>query len=89
MHQVPGIENVLYTGADIAELAVEDNRRKFEAQQLEGRENLEQQRAGPDAAATATKTAWRLQDPEFVQADLVEELPASQDGNPFDLVFVR
>ncbi|CAN0502596.1 unnamed protein product, partial [Scytosiphon promiscuus] len=30
MQQVPGIENVLYTGADIAEDAVEDNRRKVE-----------------------------------------------------------
>lgn len=90
MHQVPGIENVRYTGADIAGLAVEDNRRNFEIQQLEERENVEQEGAGSDAAAAATaKTMWRLQDPEFVRADLVEEIPASQDGHPFDLVFVR
>lgn len=90
MYQVPGIENVRYTGADIAGLAVEDNQRKFEIQQLEGGESVEQERAGSDASAAATaKTVWRLQDPEFVRADLVEEIPASQDGNPFDLVFVR
>lgn len=85
MQQVPGIENVMYTGADIAEVAVEDNRRHFELQL-----NAEQEGAGSDVDAAATApTVWRLQDPEFVQADLVEALPASQDGKPFDLVFVR
>ena len=86
MHQVTGIENLRYTGADIAGLAVEDNRRKFEMQRMEAGANLAQEESGGGASV---QTMWRLQDPEFVQADLVEGLPASQDGTPFDLVFVR
>lgn len=30
-----------------------------------------------------------LRDPVFVQVDLVEEVPTAQDGQAFDLIFVR
>lgn len=83
MPLVSGIQNVKYTGADIVEVAVETNRRKFGADI--GDEDLE---LGEDVAA-AMRRGGGLKDPVFVTADLVEGVPASPDGTPFDLVFVR
>ncbi|CAN0119371.1 unnamed protein product, partial [Ectocarpus sp. 4 AP-2014] len=86
MPLVSGIQNVQYTGADIVEIAVETNRNKFGSDITEiGDEDLE---VGREIAA-AMRRGDGLKDPAFVVADLVEGVPASQDGAPFDLVFVR
>lgn len=86
MPLVSGIQNIQYTGADIVEIAVETNRKIFGADITEiGDEDLE---VGREIAA-AMRRGEGLKDPSFVVADLVEGVPASQDGAPFDLVFVR
>ncbi|CAN0140512.1 unnamed protein product, partial [Ectocarpus fasciculatus] len=86
MPLVHGIQNVQYTGADIVEIAVDINREKFGMDiKGVGDEDLE---LGKDVAA-AMRRGEGLKDPVFVVADLVEGVPASQDGAPFDLVFVR
>lgn len=81
---VSGIESVDYTGADIAERAVMDNRIKLAGEfgKLHGTD------IGEEIAAVLA-TGGGLQEPVFVQEDLVDRLPPSPDGNPFDLVFVR
>lgn len=73
---VPGIDKVRYTGADVAKIIVEDNKDKFG---LSGRGIREDRDA----------VVGNLRNPVFVQADLVEAVPSSEDGSPFDLIFVR
>lgn len=86
MPLVEGIENVHYTGADIVELAVENNQKRFETG---GSESGGEDPELGDAIAAFQEMGKGLQDPVFVQADMVEGLPTSQDGAPYDLVFVR
>lgn len=85
MSLVSGIEHVRYTGADISERAVEDNRIKFgiHGSAMGGDKN------GGQADADGVSAGGGVRDPVFVRADLVEGVPASQDGNPYDLIFVR
>lgn len=86
---VPGIENVRYTGADISELVVEDNRRKFGVEQGGGgRSDGAAQELGEEVSALV-EGGGGLRGPVFERADLVEGVPASEDGEPYDLVFVR
>lgn len=88
MPLVTGIENVRYTGVDIVELVVENNREKFGAgRETEDKEVMAAELGLP--VAEAMQRGKGLRDPVFVAADLVEGLPASQDGKPYDLVFVR
>lgn len=88
MPLVTGIKDVQYTGADIVDVAVESNRDKFGPGRETGDEVLEVAELGEEVAAVMRRGEG-LADPVFVTADLVEGVPASQDGKPFDLVFVR
>lgn len=88
MPLVTGIRNVRYTGVDIVELAVENNREKFGAEREAGDRDVDVAELG-EQIADAIERGEGLRDPVFIAADLVEGVPASQDGKPFDLVFVR
>lgn len=88
MPLVTGIKNVLYTGVDIVELAVENNIEKFGAGREPRDGDVDVAELGEEIA-DAMERGEGLRDPVFVTADLVEGLPESQDGKPFDLVFVR
>lgn len=88
MPLVSGIHTVEYTGADIVELAVENNREKFGAGREPGDRDADVAELG-EQIADVVERGEGLRNPVFVTADLVEGLPASQDGKPFDLVFVR
>lgn len=88
MPLVSGIHNVRYTGADIVELAVENNREKFGAGREPGDRDVDVAELG-EQIADVMERGEGLRNPVFVAADLVDGLPASQDGKPFDLVFVR
>ncbi len=88
MPLVTGIENVRYTGVDIVELVVENNREKFGADRETEDKEVMAAELGLEVAETMQRGKG-LRDPVFVAADLVEGLPASRDGKPFDLVFVR
>lgn len=85
---VTGIQKVRYTGVDIVELAVENNREKFGSGREAGDRDVDVAELG-EQVADVMERGEGLRDPVFVTADLVEGLPASQDGKPFDLVFVR
>lgn len=90
MNLVSGIENVRYTGADISPKVIEDNRNAFDGSIWGVKTSEDVVDPELDAAvADALKRGRGLSDPVFVEADLVEELPTSPDGRPFDLVFVR
>ncbi|CAM9776286.1 unnamed protein product, partial [Scytosiphon promiscuus] len=88
MPLVTGIQDVAYTGADIVDIVVESNREKFGPGRAIGDEVVEAAELGEHVAAVMRRGEG-LRDPVFVTADLVEGVPASQDGKPFDLVFVR
>lgn len=88
MPLVRGIDGVRCTGADISVSVVNENRRKFPPpQNSEG--------WGGGATTTrgqghgASRKGGGFQEPVFVQADLVEGVPPSVDGEPYDLIFVR
>lgn len=92
MPLVHGIDQVRYTGADISATVVEENRRKFHGNGEPGERYWGGE--GEDAATTAggagvSTKAGGLAGAVFVQADLVEGVPPSVDGKPYDLVFVR
>lgn len=88
MPLVTGIKNVHYTGVDIVDLAVEKNREKFSAGRIPGDREVDVAELG-DEIADLMERGEGLKNPVFVTGDLVEGLPASYDGRPFDLVFVR
>ena len=99
MHLVRGIENVRYTGADISSSAVRDNQRKFPG----GGGLGESGGGGVDSNEEVGGVGWRGGQGQgqvkeraggflgavFVQADLVEGVPPSVDGEPYDIVFLR
>lgn len=87
MALVGGIEGVQYTGADISEHAVETNRLKFDAGGYGLTEGFDPE--VDEEIISLMEQGQGLQDPVFLVADLVEDVPASRDGRPFDLVFVR
>lgn len=88
MPLVRGIDRVRYTGADISTSIVNENRRKFPPPQ-------NNERWGGEATTTrerehdALRRAGGFQGAVFVQADLVESVPPSVYGEPYDLIFVR
>ncbi|CAM9426803.1 unnamed protein product, partial [Laminaria digitata] len=92
MPLVRGIENVRYTGADISSNAVQENQQKFP-----GGGRLGERSGGDDGKAAGTnreaeevaKRAGGFHGAVFVEADLVEEVPPSVDGEPYNLVFLR
>eukprot|EP00903_Cladosiphon_okamuranus_P012120 g11372.t1 len=88
MPLVTGIQNVRYTGVDIVELAVENNIKKFGAGRERRDRDVDVDELGEEIADVMERGEG-LRNPVFVTADLVEGLPESQDGKPFDLVFVR
>lgn len=74
-YYVDGIFGVRYSGADIEAAVVEDNRRRFEP--------VVRAIDGDEAASALQRT------PAFVQANLIRDVPSSEDGRPFDLILVR
>ncbi|CAM9692890.1 unnamed protein product [Ectocarpus sp. 6 AP-2014] len=81
MPLVRGIDQVRYLGADISPSIVEDNRRKFS--------KLQDHSGGSGDEAVGSANAGGLHENSFIQADLVERIPPSMDGKPYDLIFVR
>lgn len=88
MPLVHGIDGVRYTGADISVSIVNENRRKFPPPQ-------DSEGWGTGATTTGEKgrnlsrKAGGFKEAVFVQADLIEDVPPSVDGEPYDLIFVR
>ena len=98
MHLVRGIEKVRYTGVDISSNAVQENRRKFTRGSGSGERGGDGGGGGGDDCEEAGTTGEGGQGAEraggveggvFVQADLVEGVPPSVDGKPYDLIFLR
>lgn len=91
MPLVNGIDEVRYTGADISVSVVEDNRLKFPGQADHGaRYKGESAKVSTTASGSGVvRRPGGFGGAVFVQADLVEGLPPSVDGIPYDLVFVR
>lgn len=81
MPLVRGIDQAQYLGADISPSIVEDNRRKFS--------KLQNHSGGTGDEDVASANAGGLHGASFIQADLVEGIPPSIDGKPYDLIFVR